>query len=118
MTYSNEELIRLIDRAVDEYQGPLDVLESAIGLLLVGRQYGWRVMLLVHSPSTIRKYMKILGIRHLREVLPEVGVFAHRSRAWRLVEGTQSFWKAVRGQLGGVRSTEVDGPKGRPDSSS
>lgn len=111
MPYSNEDLLSLIDRAVDRYQGPLDVLESAIGLLIVGRQYGWRVMLLIHSPGTIRKYMKILGIRNLREVLPEVGVFAHRSRAWRLVEGTQSFWKVVRGQLGGVRSAEVDKPK-------
>lgn len=113
MPQTNEDLLSLIDRAIDSYQGPLDVLESAIGVLIVGRQYGWRVMMLVHSPSTIRKYMKILGIRHLREVLPEVGVFAHRSRAWRLVENTQGFWKAVRGQLSGVRTAEVDKPKNR-----
>ena len=108
MSFSNDELIRLVDRAADEYQGQLDVLESAIGMVMLGRLYGWRVMLLVHSPSTIRKYLKILGLRSLKDVLPEIGVLAHRSRAWRLVEGTRDFWKAVRGQLGGVRTSEVD----------
>ena len=111
MSFSNDDLIRLIDRAADEYQGQLDVLESAIGMVMLGRLYGWRVMLLVHSPSTIRKYLKILGLRHLKDVLPEVGVFAHRSRAWRLVQGTRNFWKAVRGQIGGVRTAEVTRPE-------
>ncbi|MFT3804555.1 MAG: hypothetical protein QM766_25490 [Burkholderiaceae bacterium] len=102
------ELIKIIDRAVDQFDGDLDELESAIGMLILGRHYGWRVMLLVHSPMTIRKYQKILGIAHLREVLPEVGVLAHRSNAWRLVDGTRNFWKVVRGQIGGVRSSRVE----------
>ena len=55
-------------------------LVGAIGVLIVGRQYGWRVMMLVHSPSTIRKYMKILGIRHLREVLPDNTMLPKMSR--------------------------------------
>ena len=66
------------------------------------------MLLLVHSPNTVRKYQKILGLKSLKEVLPEVGRLAHRSDAWRLVEGTRNFWKAVRGQLGGVRSPRVD----------
>ncbi len=102
------ELIQIIDRAIDQFDGDLDELESAIGMLILGRHYGWRVMLLVHSPMTIRKYQKILGISHLREVLPEVGALAHRSNAWRLVDGTRNFWKAVRGQIRGVRSPRVD----------
>ncbi|ARU03589.1 hypothetical protein CCO03_01815 [Comamonas serinivorans] len=104
---TDQEIFGLIDRAVDDFDGKLDELESAIGMLIVGRQYGWRVMMLIHSPNTIRKYCKLLGIKHLREVLPEVGVLAHRSNAWRLVEGTQDFWKAVRGQISGIRSTRT-----------
>ncbi|OWT66404.1 hypothetical protein [Candidimonas nitroreducens] len=107
---SDEELLRLVDRIVDQYGGKLDELESAVGMLMLGRYYGWRVLLLVHSPNTIRKYQKILGLKSLKDVLPEVGVLAHRSDAWRLVEGTQNFWKVVRGQIGGVRSTRVDKP--------
>ncbi|MBV6303519.1 hypothetical protein KVP10_01405 [Candidimonas humi] len=105
---SDEELLRLVDRVVDQYDGNLDELESAVGMLMLGRYYGWRVLLLVHSPNTVRKYQKILGLKSLKEVLPEVGRLAHRSDAWRLVEGTRNFWKAVRGQLGGVRSPRVD----------
>ncbi|MFN9473167.1 hypothetical protein [Acidovorax sp.] len=105
---TDKDLLAIIDRAVDEFNGDLDELESAIGMLVLGRHYGWRVMLLIHSPSTIRKYTKILNVQSLRDVLPEVGVLAHRSKAWRLVEGTRNFWKVVRGQVSGVRSARVD----------
>lgn len=107
MTGTNE-IIELVDRAIDRFDGDLDELERAIGMLMLGRQYGWRVIFLVHSPSTIRKYQKILDIKHLRDVLPEVGVLSHRSNAWRLVNGTRNFWKVVRGQMSGVRSQRVE----------
>jgi len=105
---TDQEILALVDRAADNFNGNLDELESAIGLLMIGRHYGWRVLLLIHSPGTIRKYCKILGIKHLREALPEVGVLAHRSTAWRMVDGTQNFWKVVRGQIAGIRSTKTE----------
>ena len=105
---NDQEILAIIDRAVDQFDGNLDELESAVGMIMLGRHYGWRVMLLIHSPNTIRKYLKILGIKNLRDVLPEVGVLAHRSTAWRLVDGTKDFWKVVRGQLSGIRSARVD----------
>lgn len=41
--------------------------------------------------DTIRKYLKILGLKNLRDVLPEIGVLAHRSNARRMLDGTQTF---------------------------
>ncbi len=105
---SEQEVFCLIDRAVDGFHGRLDDLESAVGMLVIGRHYGWRVLLLMHSPATIRNYFRILGIRHLRTVLPEVGVLARRSSAWRMVDGTRDFWHAVRGEISGVRSFRVE----------
>lgn len=105
---NDQDILRIIDRAVDSFQGNLDDLESAVGMLMLGRHYGWRVLLLIHSPNTVRKYLKILGLKNLRDVLPETGVLAHRSNAWRLVDGTSNFWKVVRGQIGGVRTSRVD----------
>ena len=105
---TDQEILALIDKAVDQFDGNLDELESAVGMLMLGRHYGWRVILLIHSPNTIREYLEILGLKNLREVLPEVGVLAHRSTAWRLVDGTKNFWKVVRGQLSGIRSPRVD----------
>ncbi len=107
---TNQELIEIIDRATDAFHGDLDELERAIGMLMLGRHYGWRVLMLMHSQATIRKYLKILGIENLRDVVPEVGVLAGRSRAWRLVEGTSNFWRVVRGQVANVRSGKVDAP--------
>lgn len=101
---NEQDIFAVIDKAVDNFHGNLDDLESAIGMLMVGRYYGWRVVLLIHSQSTVRKYLKILGLKNLRDVLPEVGTLAHRSNAWRLVDGTENFWKVVRGQISGIRS--------------
>jgi len=105
---NDQELLGVVDRAVDDFAGNLDDLESAVGMLMLGRHYGWRVMLLIHSPTTVRKYLKILGLKSLRGVLPEVGVLAHRSSAWKLVDNTTDFWRAVRGQQAGIRSARVD----------
>ncbi|MEC5399536.1 hypothetical protein [Uliginosibacterium sp. H1] len=104
---NDQELLELVDRAVDQFNGNLNDLGSAIGMVMIGRRYGWRVVLLIHSPTTIRKYVKILGLKNLRDVLPEVGELAERSNAWKLVDGTANFWKVVRGQISGVRSAIV-----------
>lgn len=110
MPMTDEQIMSLVDRTTDQFSGELSELESAIGMLLIGRFYGWKVMMLIHSPATIRKYLKILGLKNLRDVLPEVGVLAHRSNAWRMIEGTNNFWKVVRGQISGVRSAKTDLP--------
>ncbi len=109
---SDDRILSLIDHAVDDFHGELNDLESAVGMLLIGRHYGWRVILLIHSPTTVRKYLKILGLKNLRDVLPEVGVLAHRSNAWRLLDSSKNFWKVVRGQISGVRSTKAEKPPG------
>lgn len=105
---NERELHKIIDRSIDDFDGNLNDLGSAIGMLVLSRRYGWKVMLLIHSPGTVRKYLKILGVRSLRDVAPEVGELARRSNAWRLVDGTTHFWKVVRGQIGGVRTALAD----------
>ena len=102
---TDQELVQLIDKAVDKFSGQSGDLEAAIGMLMVGRHYGWRVVMLIHSRPTIKKYEKILGIEDIRQCLPETGVLSHRSLAWKLVQGTRNFWKAVRGEISGVKST-------------
>ncbi len=104
----DKQLMQVIDQAVDGFHGNLNDLGSAIGMLVLSRRYGWKVMLLIHSPGTIRKYLKILGLGSLRDVAPELGDLSQRSNAWRLVEGTSNFWKVVRGQISGVRSALVE----------
>jgi hypothetical protein len=103
---TDKELIRIIDTASGKFVGQLDELESAIGLLMLSRLFGWKVFYLIHSRRTIKKYEKILGVQ-MRDVSPEVGPLARKSNAWRLVQDVGSFWKAVKGEIPDVRTGEI-----------
>jgi len=103
---NEKELLKIIDEATKEFCGDFVELEKAIGMLITGRKLGWKVMLLIHDRKTIQKYDKILGINS-RDVLPEVGVWAHKSIAWNAAEKVGNFWKAVKGEIKGIRSTEA-----------
>lgn len=97
---------QLTDRAIERFRGNSGELEKAIGMLFVGEHIGWKPLLLIHDKKTIRKYEKILDI-NIREVLDEVGPRAHKSIAWRVAQGLDNFWKAVKGEEKGVRSPEL-----------
>lgn len=103
MVRSKEE--RMIYNAVKEFRGVLPTLETAIGAYFVGKLVGWKVLVLIHDKKTLRKYEEILGI-DFREELPEVGKFAKKSVAWKAVQKVSNFWKAVKGEIGGVRSPD------------
>ena len=48
----------------------------------------------------------MLGV-DVREVLPDVGDFAHKSLAWAAAQKVGSFWKAVKGEIAGIRTPEA-----------
>ena len=56
-------LVNLAEEAMLRYEGGADELQSALGMLIMGRRYGWRVLVLIHNKRTIRKYEEILGIQ-------------------------------------------------------
>ena len=87
----------VIDRAVLNFRGGSDELEGAIGMYMLGRHVGWRVLMLLHSKRTIRKYEGILGI-NIREEFPEEGPDADRSMGYRIARELSNFWKVVSGE--------------------
>jgi hypothetical protein len=91
-------LSQLVDEASLRFSGTFDELESAAGMLMIGRLYGWRVLVLIHNKRTIRKYEEILGIK-VREAFPEEGPLASRSNALAVAKTLGNFWKAVSGEL-------------------
>ena len=108
---SEKELIATLDKAICKYSGDTNILEMAVGALMVGRHVGWKALLLIHDRKTIKKYETALGI-DFKEILPEVGVYAERSLAWRTVEKIGGFWKAVKGEAGaGIRTNKIDSGK-------
>lgn len=103
----DSKIILHIDKVTKNFKGQIPELEQAIGVWVVGRQFGWKVMLLVHDRKTIAKYEKLLGIDYRNEV-PDVGEFAHKSLAWRAAQKVSNFWKAVKGEIPGIRSPHFD----------
>jgi hypothetical protein len=103
---SEKQLVELIDKAIKDFQGHSDSLSGAIGYLMIGRKFGWRVMFFIHSQSKVRKYEKILGIDS-REVMPEIGPMARKAVVWQALQKVSNFWKAVKGEVAGIKSKEI-----------
>ena len=87
----------VIKGAMERFYGNFDELESAIGMYMVGHYVGWKVLVLVHSKRTIRKYEEILQIV-VREEFPEEGAEAPRSVALSIAKTVSNFWKVVSGE--------------------
>lgn len=75
----------------------LDELESALGMYMIGFHFGWKVLYVIHSKKTIRKYEEILGIS-VRDVFDEFGPDAERTNAYKVAQAVSSFWKLVSGE--------------------
>ncbi len=90
------ELEQVERHAFANFSGSLDELESALGMLRLGDHVGWKVLVLIHSKRTLRKYEDILGIR-VREFFTPEGPGSDRSIGYKLVKKIGNFWKAVSG---------------------
>ncbi len=84
----------LMDKAIFNFSGSLDELEGALGMYMIGRHFGWKVLYVIHSKKTIRKYEEILDIA-VRDEFDETGPDAQRSLGYRAVEFTSNFWKSI-----------------------
>jgi hypothetical protein len=91
-------LVEFIDSVVDRYVGPADELESAIGMVLLGRHLGWKALYIIHSKRTVAKYEEILGLKVRDSFAPE-GASAQRSRGLSIALQHSNFWKVVSGEL-------------------
>ena len=90
-------LVMHLDETIARFHGQIDELESAVGMYMIGRLMGWKVLFIVHNKRTIRKYEEILGI-NVREEFAEEGPFADKSQALNLIKKVGGFWKAVSGE--------------------
>lgn len=102
------ELERVEQEAIANFKGQLDELSGALGMLRLGDHFGWRVLVIIHSKKTIRKYEKILDIQ-VREFFPEEGPSASRSMGYQFTKKLSNFWKAVSGEIKVERRREIDG---------
>lgn len=84
-------------RAVAKFHGNLDELESALGFLRFGFHYGWRVLAIIHSKKTFKKYEQILEI-DAHELFPEETLTSDRSYGYKIAKKLDKFWQVVNGE--------------------
>ena len=95
---TNEQVIAHIDNVASTYKGDSHVLFGAVGALVVGRPYGWRVIRVFLSTTTYAKYQRVLGLS-FKDVLPPETELSDRALAYRIVKKLKAFWGIVRGEL-------------------
>ena len=88
---------KLMDEAILDFRGGMDELEGALGMYMIGRHFGWKVLYLIHTKKTVANYEKILGITVRDEFEPET-VDSHRSLGYRAASALSNFWKIVSGE--------------------
>lgn len=93
-----KRLVDIVDEAIHKFEGDVDHLEAAIGMLFLGRQVGWRPLLLVHNKNTVRRMETILGIE-VRKFFPEETPRSDKLLAYKTVKAIGNFWKAVSGDI-------------------
>lgn len=98
----NDEQVQQIsdiqENAIAAFTGQLDELESALGMLTMGHHFGWKVLYMIHSKKTIRKYEDILGVK-IRDIFPEKGPSSYRSFGLNFAEQIGNFWKVAGGDV-------------------
>lgn len=97
----------MIQHAIKEFSGYMPTLEGAIGAYFIGKELGWKPLFLIHEKRTIKKYEDVLGVS-FRDVLPDEGKWAEKSIAWEAGKKVSNFWKAVKGEIPGIRSPELE----------
>jgi hypothetical protein len=99
MTMTDKELDDYIKNLMETYKGDLTLLADAVGALNLGRVYGWRVLRVVYSPMTYRKYQKALGVE-FNNVVPELTALSERSVGYKIASKIKDYWAAVRREYG------------------
>lgn len=93
----SHEIEPIIRHAIEKFKGTASELESAIGMYFMGHVFGWRVIYMIHSIATVRKYERILGIV-AKDEFPEETPHSERSMAYKIGRTVSNFWKAVKGE--------------------
>ncbi len=96
------ELDRIELDAIAEFEGDMHELEAALGMLRLGHHFGWKVLYIIHSKRTIRKYEEALGIK-VRELFHETGPSSYRNNGYRIAEAASNFWKVVSGDAEDIK---------------
>lgn len=95
MIFTDEEQCH-IEKVVSTFRGNGQELENALGALVLGKVYGYRVIRVMHTGASYTKYQKILDLRFADWCSAETPL-SSRHRGYQFALKAQSFWNLIRG---------------------
>lgn len=106
-SFLTEEQNAIVTEKARKYKGQLPTISAALGAITLGHQYGWRVLKIVHSPATLKKYEAAIGLKY-EDICPETTDISHRNIGFRFYQKIGAFWKVVLGQVKVESKNEAD----------
>ena len=88
-----------ICRAWENYKGNVEIIEAAIGALLIGRLVGYDGLRMIHSWKTLRNYEGLLGVK-FKEILREATPDTERINGIRYAKKFGELWRALAAGVG------------------
>ena len=93
---TDDEFMKQIDEVTGKFDGQLDHLYEAIGMIITGRLLGWRVMRLVSSGRCWRMATKLFG--DPKQLMPERGKYYDKSVGMKIIDTTGGYWDVISGR--------------------
>jgi hypothetical protein len=103
---TDDELLKLIDRQAETFKGQITTLYQVVGIIVVGRLFGWRVVRLTIRPSVWRQIGQLFG--DPKELMPERGRLAHRSVGLKITDELGEYWSIIRGSTSREEISSTD----------
>lgn len=106
-SFLTEEQNATLEKRVLEFSGYLPTLSAALGAIVLGHKYGWRVLKMAHSPATLKKYEQVIGLKY-EDICPELTEQSKRNVGYRVSEKIGAFWKVVLGHVKVDRKSDAN----------
>jgi hypothetical protein len=92
---TDEELMKKIEEVTKDFHGDITHLSEAVGMIVQGRLFGWRVMRLVSSRRCWTFATKLFGDPKL--LMLERGKYYHKSLGMKIIDATGDYWEYIKG---------------------
>jgi hypothetical protein len=92
---NKEQLDRHIDEVCEQFKGQIPDLYQMVGILVVGRLFGWRVVRLTCSSRIWSQTIKWFG--DPKELMPERGRLAYKSAGLAFIDKAGGYWDFIKG---------------------
>ena len=92
---TQEQLQNQIETVCQEFHGQAPDLLQVIGIVTVGRLFGWRVLRLVVSPRLWTLTIRLFG--DPKQWMPERGRLAYKSKGLKVLDTMGGYWDFIQG---------------------